>query len=51
MKGHDLNKNKTMTKTKTKTKTMTKTNTFREHLPRAILENCEISDTDYNFDN
>ena len=33
----------------TEKKTMKKTNTFREHLQRAILENCEIWDTDYNF--
>ena len=44
-------KRETITMTNTETKIMTKTNTFREHLPRAILENCEISDTDYNFDN
>ena len=44
-------KRETITMTNTETKIMTKTNKFREHLPRAILENCEISDTDYNFDN
>ena len=42
---------KTMTKTKTKTMTMTMTNTFWEHLLRAILETCDIWDTDYNSDN
>ena len=30
---------------------MTNTNTFKEQLQRAILETCEIWDTDYNFDN
>ena len=46
MRRHDLTKKNTMTKTKTKTKTktMTKTNTFREHLQRAILETCDLSD-------
>ena len=51
MRRHDLTKKKTKTMTNTETKTMTKTNTFREHLQRAILETCEIWDTDYNFDN
>ena len=35
---------KTMTMTKTKTKTITKTSTFSEHLQRATLENCNLSD-------
>ena len=42
----DQKKTTTNTKTKTKTKTMTKTTTFREHLQRAILETCDIWDTD-----
>jgi len=44
-------KRKTITMKHTEPKTMTKKNTFREHLQRAILETCEIGDTDYNFDN
>ena len=40
-----------MTKKITKTMTKTKTKTFWEHLPRAILETCDIWDTDYNSDN
>ena len=42
---------KKLTKTKTKTKTMTKTKIFWEHLLRAILETCDIWDTEYNSDN
>ena len=44
---------KKLTKTNTNTKTMTKTKTksFWEHLLRAILETCDIWDTDYNSDN
>ena len=30
---------------------MTMKNTFREHLQRAILETCDIWDTDYNSEN
>ena len=37
--------------TKTKAMTKTKTNTFWEHLLRAILETCDIWDTEYNSDN
>ena len=37
-----LDPKKTVTKTMTTTKTMTKTNTFREHLQRATLENCDL---------
>ena len=44
-------KTKTMTMTMTKTMTMTETKTFWEHLLRAILETCDIWDTDYNSDN
>ena len=38
-------------KTKTKTMTKTKTKTFWEHFLRAILDICDIWDTDYNSDN
>ena len=36
---------------RTPPKILTKTNTFWEHLLRAILETCDIWDTDYNSDN